>query len=89
MDPRDKILLDRRHVLECMVWAGAGLVWTVNGGVPTSTLISDAKAAEGGFSFVQISDSHIGFPSRPIRTPALRSTSPSTKSSPRRPAPPS
>ena len=61
MDPRDKILLDRRHVLECMVWAGAGLVWTVNGGVPTSTLISDAKAAEGGFSFVQISDSHIGF----------------------------
>ena len=44
-----------------MLWAGTGVVWTVAGGVPSSRLIGAAKAAEGGFSFVQISDSHIGF----------------------------
>ena len=53
--------IDRRQVLECMVWAGSGLVWTLNGGVPTSKLIGAAEAATAGFSFVQISDSHIGF----------------------------
>ena len=44
-----------------MLWAGTGVVWTVAGGVPSSRLIGSAKAAESGFSFVQISDSHIGF----------------------------
>ena len=53
--------LDRRQVLECMVWAGTGVVWTLSGGVPTSRLIGQAQAEETGFSFVQISDSHIGF----------------------------
>ena len=53
--------LDRRQMLECMVWAGTGVVWTVAGGVPKSRLIGSARAAEGGFSFVQLSDSHIGF----------------------------
>ena len=53
--------LDRRQTLKCMVWAGTGVVWTVAGGVPASRLIGSAKAAEGSFSFVQISDSHIGF----------------------------
>ena len=53
--------LDRRQTLKCMLWAGTGVVWTVAGGVPASRLIGAAKAAEGGFSFVQISDSHIGF----------------------------
>src|SRR5438034_7260655 len=53
--------LDRRQTLKCMIWAGTGVVWTVAGGVPASRLIGAAKAAEGGFSFVQISDSHIGF----------------------------
>jgi len=53
--------LDRRQSLKCMLWAGTGVVWTVAGGVPSSRLIGAAKAAEGGFSFVQISDSHIGF----------------------------
>jgi Icc protein len=41
--------------------AGTGVVWTVAGGVPSSRLIGSAKAAEGGFSFVQMSDCHIGF----------------------------
>ena len=71
----------RRQTLKCMLWAGTGVVWTVAGGVPASRLIGAAKAAEGGFSFVQISDSHIGFStSRPIRTRARRSMQPSTRS---------
>ena len=53
--------LDRRQTLKCMLWAGTGVVWTVAGGVPSSRLIGSAKAATSGFSFVQISDSHIGF----------------------------
>ena len=53
--------VDRRQALECMLWAGTGVVWTVAGGVPSSRLIGAARAAEGSFSFVQISDSHIGF----------------------------
>ena len=64
--------LDRRQTLKCMLWAGTGVVWTVSGGVPSSRLIGSAKAAEGGFSFVQISDSHIGF-SKPAN-PDARAT---------------
>jgi 3',5'-cyclic-AMP phosphodiesterase len=52
---------DRRDILKCMLWAGTGVVWTVAGGVPASRLIGSAKAADASFSFVQISDSHIGF----------------------------
>ena len=51
----------RRKILECMLWAGSGVVWTVAGGVPQSALFGSAQAAETGFSFAQISDSHIGF----------------------------
>jgi Icc protein len=59
--------IDRRHFLSCMAWAGAGLIWTMAGGVPTSRLFAAAggqQARSKGapeFSFVQISDSHIGF----------------------------
>ena len=53
--------VDRRGALKCMAWAGAGLVWTVSGGVPRSLLLSDAAAATEGLTFVQISDTHIGF----------------------------
>jgi 3',5'-cyclic AMP phosphodiesterase CpdA len=53
----------RRKVLECMTWAGTGLLWTLTGGVPTTSgLIGEAKAEDAkGFSFLQLSDSHIGF----------------------------
>lgn len=70
-DPRDptpphaEMAPSRRGVLECMVWAGAGVVWTLAGGIPRSTLIGSAQAATSGFSFVQISDSHIGFKNPP------------------------
>ncbi len=53
----------RRGLLKCMAWAGTGIVWTVAGGVPRGLALSDAFAAPAanGFTFVQISDSHIGF----------------------------
>ncbi len=60
--------IDRRNFLSCMAWAGTGLLWTMAGGVPTSRLFAatgdgggHAAHAGSGFSFVQISDSHIGF----------------------------
>jgi 3',5'-cyclic AMP phosphodiesterase CpdA len=54
---------DRRKVLECMTWAGTGILWTIAGGVPKSLgLVDQAMAAEtSGFTFLQISDSHVGF----------------------------
>jgi len=53
----------RRKVLECMTWAGTGVLWTIAGGVPTSMgIIDQAMAAEAtGLTFLQISDSHVGF----------------------------
>ncbi|HEY5913221.1 MAG TPA: metallophosphoesterase [Verrucomicrobiae bacterium] len=57
--------LDRRGFLECMAWAGTGMLWSVSGGVLGSTMLapwaSATDAAKSSFSFVQISDSHIGF----------------------------
>jgi len=60
--------IDRRNFLSCMAWAGTGLLWTMAGGVPTAKMFAATpKAAEAqakpdaGFSFAQISDSHIGF----------------------------
>ena len=55
--------IDRRNFLSCMAWAGTGLIWTMAGGVPTSRLFAATTkpAAPSDFSFVQISDSHIGF----------------------------
>jgi 3',5'-cyclic-AMP phosphodiesterase len=53
--------IDRRQALECMIWAGTGVLWTLSGGVPKSALIGSAHAAQSGFSFLQISDSHVGF----------------------------
>jgi 3',5'-cyclic-AMP phosphodiesterase len=45
-----------------MAWAGTGVIWTIGGGVPTSKLLgADAKPSKDDFTFVQISDSHIGF----------------------------
>jgi hypothetical protein len=48
-----------------MLWTGTGVLWTVAGGVPRSSSLlgtSEAKAqVESGFTFLQISDSHIGY----------------------------
>ena len=61
----------RRRALKCMAFAGAGVLWTVSGGVPRALrLAGTAVAATGDFSFVQISDSHIGFKTAPNPDPA-------------------
>jgi plastocyanin len=48
-----------------MAWAGTGAIWTVSGGVLTSKAFGQLGnhdvGGNGGFTFVQISDSHIGF----------------------------
>ena len=68
--------IDRRGALECMIWAGTGVIWTLSGGVPKSSQllgIGTAQAAEKvvtGFSFLQISDSHVGF-NKPANPDAL------------------
>jgi hypothetical protein len=65
MARNEKDGIDRRGALKCMIWAGTGVLWTIAGGVPRSSSllgISEAKArGANGFSFLQISDSHIGF----------------------------
>ena len=57
--------VSRRKVLECMTWAGTGVLWTLAGGVPQSLgIVGSAQAAEASASaltFLQISDSHVGF----------------------------
>jgi len=56
--------IDRRGFLKCMAWAGTGLLWTMSGGVPMSRAFaktSERHVHKGDFSFVQISDSHMGF----------------------------
>jgi 3',5'-cyclic-AMP phosphodiesterase len=71
--PEDRILndhnhdgVDRRGFLKCMAWAGTGALCIVKGGVLQSFALSrlsemDARHAKGELSFVQISDSHMGF----------------------------
>ncbi len=55
--------IDRRGFLKCMAWAGSGALCVLQGGVLKSFSLSDAqhKHAQGDFTFVQISDSHMGF----------------------------
>jgi 3',5'-cyclic-AMP phosphodiesterase len=61
--------IDRRGFLKCMAWAGTGLVWTFAGGVPVSRAFGQPMhgAKQSDFTFVQISDSHIGF-NKPANT---------------------
>jgi 3',5'-cyclic AMP phosphodiesterase CpdA len=61
--------VDRRGFLKCMAWAGTGLVWTVSGGILASRVMAP-KATDSGagdFTFVQLSDSHIGFRKAPYQ----------------------
>jgi Icc protein len=72
IDDDHKDGIDRRGFLKCMAWAGTGLFWTVGGGLLQSTALGGrshagaeaatrATVASQDFTFVQISDSHIGF----------------------------
>ena len=61
--------IDRRGLLNCMAWAGTGVLFNAMGGVVASSILQPAGAnaadtpvvSGADFSFVQISDSHIGF----------------------------
>src|SRR5258708_32025964 len=57
--------VDRRGFLQCMAWAGTGAFFLMEGGVLKSYSLSRlpalATAPAGQLSFVQISDSHMGF----------------------------
>src|SRR5262249_48318499 len=58
--------IDRRGFLNCMAWAGTGLVWTLRGGVAQAQVMHSATHGPGtDLTFVQISDSHIGFSREP------------------------
>jgi 3',5'-cyclic-AMP phosphodiesterase len=55
---------ERRRLLKCMAWAGGGVLWAMKGGVlqaQTLGMVTPATAGAADFSFVQISDSHVGF----------------------------
>jgi hypothetical protein len=69
----------RRKALSCLAaWSGAAVVWTVAGGVPralgATSAGSPAPAAANALTFVQISDTHIGFnkPANPDVVGSLR-----------------
>ncbi|SCK22666.1 Predicted phosphohydrolases [Variovorax sp. HW608] len=57
----------RREALRCLsAWSGAAVVWTVSGGIPRALGATGAgapppAAAGNTLTFVQISDTHIGF----------------------------
>jgi 3',5'-cyclic-AMP phosphodiesterase len=59
--------IDRRGFLKCMAWAGTGALCVMQGGVLKSYALNrpgdpgTAAVAKGELSFVQISDSHMGF----------------------------
>jgi Icc protein len=67
--------IDRRGFLKCMAWAGAGIVWSINGGILTSTVLGESvdnasNITKADLNFVQISDSHIGF-NKPANTDVI------------------
>lgn len=58
--------IDRRGFLKCMAWAGTGAICVLQGGVMKSFALGDSAIRgmhkmKGELTFVQISDSHIGF----------------------------
>jgi Icc protein len=59
--------VDRRGFLKCMAWAGTGALCVMQGGVLKSYALGSAAelrskdVSAGELSFVQISDSHMGF----------------------------
>jgi Icc protein len=73
MTPKLNVEVDRRGFLKCMQWAGAAVVWSFTGGIPSSRLLGadTGKTKAVDFTFVQISDSHIGF-NKPANTDVNR-----------------
>lgn len=81
--------IGRRGLLKCMGWGGTGLVWSLAGGLPSAMVLDAAAAAtpSKSFSFLQISDSHIGFmkPANPDSRVTFREAVAKIKALPQRP----
>src|SRR5205814_4071973 len=88
IDQRDGV--SRRKVLECMTWCGTGVLWTISGGVPHSLgIMGQAQAVESrGLTFLQISDSHVGFdkPANPNALGTLQEAIAKVNALPQKPA---
>ena len=71
-------VIDRRGFLQCMAWAGTGVIWSISAGIPTSQAFGQKLPdhSKGELNFVQISDSHIGFnkPANPDVNGTLQAT---------------
>ena len=82
--------VSRRKVLECMTWAGTGVLWTIAGGVPHSLGIMGEAAAEEAhaLTFLQLSDSHVGFdkPANPNALGTLEEAVAKVNALPKKPA---
>ncbi|SON56615.1 cyclic 3',5'-adenosine monophosphate phosphodiesterase [Hartmannibacter diazotrophicus] len=83
--------IDRRGFLECMTWAGTGVLWGLAGGLPMAATLTKALAAEpttNPFTFLQISDSHVGFdkPANPNALSTLEEAIARIKALPEKPA---
>jgi Icc protein len=80
--------INRRGFLDCMAWAGTGVLWSIIGGVPSSRAFGQKVpgAGEGELNFVQISDSHIGFskPANPDVSATFQATVDKINALPRR-----
>jgi Icc protein len=68
--------IDRRGFLKCMAWTGTGALCVLQGGVLKSFALGPGAGSEvkshykGQLTFVQISDSHMGF-SKPANTDVI------------------
>jgi len=93
MADRDAAGDSRRDFLKCMTWAGTGLLWSATAGVPAALGLDQAAAASPAalpspFTFVQVSDSHIGFakPANPDARATFREAVAKIAALPARPA---
>ncbi|MEH6759084.1 MAG: metallophosphoesterase [Parasphingorhabdus sp.] len=85
--------LNRRNMLQCMGWAGTGALFSFSGGVAASKTLDTAlgmsvkPAKSNALSFVQISDTHIGFSkaANPDPLGTLRETISKVKALPQQP----
>lgn len=83
--------IDRRGFLKCMNWAGTGILWSLAGGLPLGIGLDKALAADAPaspFTFLQISDSHVGFdkPANPDALATLQEAIDRIKTLPVKPA---
>ena len=84
----------RRNFLKCMAWAGTGALFAFNGGIGSSIGLDSAiaaplrRAGAAPFTFVQVSDSHIGFdkPANTDVTATLRAAVAKIKAAPEQPS---